>query len=1209
MKPGPFLLESTPLQPGVTLLEASAGTGKTFAIAGLFLRMVVESGFDVEKILVVTFTEAATAELRGRIRERLAGARRILRAGETSDPLWRALLLAGPATERAGRLARVETALENFDRAAVFTIHGFCRRVLKDRAFETGALFDAELQPDVSALVQEAADNFWRRQFYEAPARHLLYAQYAGSSADSMAALLRRHLMQADPTLLCVAGGRPVLEVMEAVDAAFTVTATAWRSGRAEIVAHFGDDGGGLWGKRPYNSSAHMDPRFAALDALFDNRGTTAGLDAVAVLTPGAIAEGVLKKAKTPPPSHPFFDDCAALEEALVSVAPALRHALLSTAPRELAELKDRDRTLGFDDLLRQVAEALDGQARAGIVAALGNQYRAALIDEFQDTDPLQWSIFQCLFTGGDTHLYLVGDPKQAIYSFRGADVFAYLRARDVAKRQFTLGKNWRSTRALVTAVNRVFDSHPSPFALKPIVFRPVEAAGRADEKPLSGPDGPVEPLQLWCWDPAAEGISNELARTARLAAFTAEEIVRLLSDGTRLEDRRLAPGDIAVLVDTHAQAEAVATALALRRVPCVRQTQQSVFATHEADDLQMLLDALCEGAAESQRRAALVTDLVGVGASDLAAQRDAVKGNSWDTWRETLAGWRDQWVRQGVLPMLETVLRAQDTRSRLLSTADGERRLTNYLHLGELLQQASSSDRLAPRSVAAWLAEHRARAAEDSKGAEETLLRLERDAAAVQLVTIHRSKGLEYPIVFCPFPGRPFDQGLTSKGANRCETVLFHDPSDGDDLKHDVGTPEFEVHRTRAAGEAFAENLRLLYVALTRAKHRCHLVWSVGNQPERRALSWLLCAVPGAEELALEQVPEASKVFVGSLDADALRKKAAALSGPGIAVGELPPPATTRWIPEESLQPLGDAREFRGVIRRDWGSASFSSLAHSTTDERTELDPRGEAAPIAAGSAPVAATGTSELAAGPLAGFRGTRAGVCLHEVFENLDYAIADEMSVRSQVEERLAAAGYPVMSMAAPLTEMIGRVLDAPMFDGQSLRTVPKADRWLELEFLLPLRPLTPAVLSAAFAAGPAGAVGTALAPSLARLEFEGIRGVLSGFVDLVFQSGGRWWLVDWKSNWLGEAPESYGQDALAREMVSQRYGLQYHLYLLALNRLLRTRFPDYNYERDFGGVRYVFVRGVTPGRPDLGVFADRPPAAMLDALEQRLLEEIP
>jgi exodeoxyribonuclease V beta subunit len=724
-----------------------------------------------------------------------------------------------------------------------------------------------------------------------------------------------------------------------------------------------------------------------------------------------------------------------------------------------------------------------------------------------------------------------------------------------------------------------------------------VTAAGRADAAPLEVPGDPGEPLRFWFWDPAAEGFTNEPARMTRLAAATAEEIVRLLSSGTRLGGRPLAPGDLAVLVDQHEQAAAVAEALARRRVPCLRQTQESVFATREAEDLQMLLDALSEGAGDAQRRAALLTVLVHVGAEELAAQQED-EVTCYD-WRERLARWRDRWNRDGVLAMLETVLRTRNTRARLLATAEGERRLTNYLHLGELLQQAATVQRLPPHALAGWLSEQRARAAAEPKGAEETLLRLERDAAAVQLVTIHRSKGLEYPVVFCPFPGRPVDQKLKPGGPGACDDVLFHDPDAGYVLCHDVGSPEFEAHRRQAVGERLAENLRLLYVALTRARHRCYVGWSAGPDPGRRALSWLLCPPPGARALNLAEAPESLEALVKPLSPAQLREAVARWTGTGIAVEDLPRETETPWAPSDRGPDLAEARVFRGEIRRDWGPSSFSALVRGVPEEQggqesaeeERLDP----------DAP-------EFVAGPLDAFRGTRAGICLHEILELLDFA-APESEVPTCVGDRLRSNGFPEEPLGDALSEWIGRVLAAPLFEGHPLREVPRPDCWRELEFLLPLRALSPARLAAAFASGPPGALGTALAPALSRLVFPEVRGVLGGFIDLVCRSSGRWWLVDWKSNWLGNSAEAYSAGAVSREMNAQHYGLQYHLYVLALHRLLKARIPDYDYERDFGGVRYVFVRGVTPGRPDLGIFSDRPPLALVESLESGLLEASP
>lgn len=1189
MSPAPFQLDHTPLTPGITLLEASAGTGKTFTIVGLYLRLLLERGLSVDQILVVTFTEAATAELRERIRERLVKVREALRGDPTAGTAEFKTPGAGTDPDRLGRLARIEAALEQFDEAAVFTIHGFCQRVLKERAFESRALFDAELTPDVSAFLQEAADQFWRQHFYEVPTRRVLYAAQAGISADSLFSLLRRHTRQAGVEVLAQATDRPWTSVLAEVDTAFEAAASLWRADRLAIKACFGDTGG-TWANQPYNSTARMQPLLDVLDALFlENLPITDGLKTAASLGQSELRKAQSKKRKSPlpVPEHPFFTACDQLAAALDIFGARTRQEFLCQVGPELIRLKERERKLGFEDLLDRVDATLASPAGPSLVAALRKRYRAALIDEFQDTDPQQWRIFDRLFGDGDSFLFLVGDPKQAIYSFRGADVFAYLQARTRANQEFTLGENWRSERRLVEGVNRLFQINPQPFVLPEIHFQPVTPRGRADETPLVESGRRCPPLWVWFWDAPADGVENADPQRERLAEAVAEEAVRLLSNEVKLGDRRLAPGDIAVLVDRHEQAELMASALGRRGVPSVRRTQQSVFSTREAQEVQALLTALVEGAREDERRAALVTRLVGLSAQDLdALARDPL---AWERWREAVFRWSDQWARGGFLLMFEMVLRERHTRKRLLATREGERSLTNFLHLGDLLQQAAANDRLAPAGLLHWLAVQRGRADEETSPTRETLLRLERDAAAVQLVTLHSSKGLEYPIVFCPFLVR------RAKSSKAPQTVLFHDPDDQFTLKHDVGSANFRAHQEREQGESFAENLRLLYVALTRARHRCYLGWGVLKGGEGAALSWLLHPPPDVSSLSLDEARGALEGQVKPLEAEARRAPLDGLAGDSLRVSELPPPQVTRWQPPEPAARPRRVRTFHGQIRRDWGMASFSTLAHGRPDEAPEREAAADT-PAPKVSAPV-----------PLAAFRGTRAGLCLHEVFERLDFAHAGPAEIEGVVRERLRAHGYPTELLGGELTALVARVLEAELFPGATLRAIPASACWRELEFLLPLRHLTPDRLQAAFAAVPLGPLGEPWVTSLGRLGFSGVEGFLTGILDLALMHEGRWWLLDWKSNWLGESPEDYGPAVLGREMHAQQYSLQYHLYLLALHRLLQQRWPDYDYERHFGGVRYVFVRGVVPGRPELGIFRDRPSLATVEELERRLLVE--
>lgn len=1189
--PHSFDLGSVQLEPGVTLLEASAGTGKTFTIAGLFLRLLLEERLTVGQILVVTFTEAATAELRGRIRERLAAGRNLLRGMADSGSPDRELLLAGNEERRGERLAMLEAALEQFDDAAVFTLHGFCRRVLQERAFESRTLFDVELEPDSTRLWREAADQFWRRHFYDAGLRQVLLARHCGVTAESLYDLLRAHLAQAEVGILGRATQRDWREVMQEADAAFETVVAAWTSGRTAVEACFGDTGGS-WAKVPYNRTERVGPMLAQVAALMEGREVSREALKTLLQFRQSVLETFLNlkqsKKGAVVPRHPFFAACDVLAESLDVLGARLRYQFLIEAPAELARLKERDRQMGFDDLLAGVAGALSGPAGPALARLLRQRHRAALIDEFQDTDPLQWRIFGQVFGTGECHLYLVGDPKQAIYSFRGADVFAYLQAREAADRELTLDVNWRSERGLVEAVNGLFQNHPSPFATPDILFRPVEAGGRSDAAPFTDAGVRPPPLHVWSWDAEADGVDTKADQHERIAEVVADEIVRLLGGSGRLGERPLQPGDIAVLVDRHSEAAAMAAVLSRRGVPSVQQTQESVFATPEAQAVQALMEALTEGGRDASRRALLASSLVGLTASDLDRLRS--EEAEWDRWLEQLHRWSAIWDRDGFLLLFETVLRECGTRERLLRAPDGERRLTNLLHLAELLQHEAVRERRTPRALLHWLSGQRAQSVGSGTAPQEALLRLERDAAAVQLVTLHRSKGLEYPVVFCPFLTRKAERSRAYD-----EPVLFHDPEDEHRLKHDVGSEHRDLNARRMIGERFAENLRLLYVALTRARNRCYLVWGSLEGADAAALSWLLHPPPDAGKLGLETLTDTLKQWVTDLSASQRQAALEALAGDRMAVVPLPAVRGELWNPPEATTAPQASREFRGRIRRDWGMASFSTLAHGRTEDVADRDAAPSASPPP--ERPVAETA--------LTTFRGARAGTCLHEVFERLDFATVDHARIQEVAEERLRAHGFSAPGLATEVTALVERVLEVELIPGATLRAIPERVCWRELEFLLPLRPLTPARLREAFAEVPRGAEFADLAESLGRLGFAEIGGFLGGFMDLVFVHEDRWWLLDWKSNWLGDSPEDYPSDALWREMLAQQYPLQYHLYLLALHRLLRARLPGYDYDRHIGGVRYVFVRGVTPGRPDLGLFRDRPPRELIEALERRLL----
>jgi len=1125
-----FDLLETPLEPGITLLEASAGTGKTYAIAGIYLRLVAEAGLRVEEILVVTFTRAATAELRGRIRNLLALAQRSA-AGRPMPTSGEAALVSAilARTDRTVVGARLASALETFEQAPVCTIDSFCQRVLQEHAFETRTLFDAEFAADVAEERNRWVDDFWRRRFYGPSGA--VRARMAGSAGVTVESL--RDLARALQNL-----------------AEFTV-----------------------------------DPDFES----------------------GAVSARLAAEREA-------GDGTAVDEEVLRVWAAALRAEFVGGFRRGLSEALERRRSLTFSDLRQRLSEALEGSHGPGLVDSVRRRMRAALIDEFQDTDPVQFSLFRRLFADGTTRhlLCLVGDPKQAIYSFRGADVFAYLDAAGLVSRRYTLPANYRSESRLVDAVNAVFGRPgANPFVLPAIGFEPVEARGPADRNPFEEAGIRRPPLQVDWWEPGP-GETVKAAQASAVAEKVADRIARMLWDPRTGFAQpgggfvRLRPRDVAVLVVRHGEAVLVEEALRARGIATVRQTQERIFGTSEAAQLRLWMRALVVGATERELRAAAAGVLVGWSARGLDdAGRHPAR---WSRMVAAFAEHGERWRRLGFLAAWEAFVSGSDLRDRLLPLPDGERRFTNLAQLAEILQRAATADRLGPQALLDWFERHLADA--DGSPDDEHLLRLDRDDDAVRLVTIHASKGLEYPVVFCPFLWEP-NSVRRKTGA----PVAFHDPDDERRLHVDVsGAGEaYERAKEIADGEGVAERLRLIYVALTRARNRCHVVW--GAVPRRNggsegsALGWLLHPPADADRIPLREVAERLKErlkpgkefadlrgeledWMGSLTAGSVALTELTSAG-GSGPAELPPT-------DRAFQPV--PRAFRGSIASDWRVASYSSLTGNAR-ELPEADTEPETLPVAA--EPVA---ESLPMPDP---FRGTAAGEVLHAILERLPGLADPEAGLEGLVAERLEIGGYKIPGLVPRVVGQIRRTLAAPLAgtDGSPFRLsdVPMSGWRCEVPFHLPLRRIVPADLAEVAARHGRPGDWKRWPEALSRLGFEPVRGYLTGKIDLVFRQDGRFHVVDWKSNVLGPRPEDYTPKAVFEAMLGSQYLLQYHLYLLALDRHLAARMPGYDPARHLGGAWYLFVRGTDPEHPGRGVFHDRPSPEFLRELSSRLVDD--
>ena len=1212
---------TTPLER--SLIEASAGTGKTYTITTLFLRLLLQSGLSVGQILVVTFTNAATRELYDRVRTRLREALTAFEEEQSDDAVLAALLRESPDRERSRE--RLQTALRDFDDAAIFTIHGLCQRILHEHAFESGTSFEAELTTSQESLLAEVVDDFFAQTLYEASPALVRQMIDEKVGRERLVALAKKGI--ADPTMP-VLPDPPDPKVIEAslrvFEAAKAAAAASWASDRARILKGIDD---AKLSQVQYKAVA-IDAAAQQMDQLLrsDRRSGTALSKRLELFTTAKLTGATTKKSG-PVPTHPFFGHCDAL---LAAAAAAtldsksrmilLQRDLITYARREMPLRKDAAHLQSFDDLLHRLDAALTGPLGPALAAAVRGKYKAALIDEFQDTDPVQYRIFAAIYRDSKSSpQFFIGDPKQAIYSFRGADVFAYLgAAQDTgADRLFTLDTSYRSDPGLVEAVNTLFARPRAPFLLDQIGFSPVKAA-KTTRMHLG--EAPVTPFRILFYPREASSSAKATSLTKGAANLSipdavAADVARLLASGTTIEGRPVSPGDIAILTRKNQQAMDMQAALRALRIPCVLQGDASVFDSHEAVEMEALLGAMAAPSNGGAVRLALTTSVFGLRADEIESlDRD---DEAWDAHAQRFQSWGARWRDHGFIAGFRRLLDELQVPSRLLSWTDGERRLTNLLHLAELLHVAQVSEHLGPAGLLRWLATvRRDQDARDEAGAEAAQMRLESDDAAVKLVTIHKSKGLEYPIVYCPYL---WDGTLLYKAD--LKTPMFHEPPPSLDQqrKLDLGSADLEKHLQYAAREAAAENLRLLYVALTRAKHQCVVVWGHMKDAATSALGYLLHQ-DGAESGDLFETT--STRLLGLDDAGMLADLAGLVADARgtIAVETLSLDPGKHHAPVPTAPP---ALEFRPVSRgleSFWRTSSFSGLigggnAEARADEGRDRDGAVTADPLLDGDATEATTIEGELVL--LHAFpKGARPGEMLHKVFEDIDFS-APEADIAAAVAISLA---HFQVAPEEEWKDLLGRAvrealetpLRAPGADAATvftLRRVSREKRLNELEFIFPVGPTSRAPEHRFTAkalgevlerhAGPAIPAGYAAA--LQRLTFLPLEGFLRGFIDLVFEQDGRYYVVDYKSNHLGASPADYGEAALSEAMAHHHYFLQYHLYVVAVHRYLQARLPGYDYDAHFGGVFYLFVRGMAPDRGDnAGVFADRPSRALVLAL---------
>ena len=1233
----PFDANTFSLEPGIRLLEASAGTGKTFALAHLVLRYISEANLRLQQLLVVTYTEAAAAELRDRIGRRLQQAITALGPPEATpllpptDPTlahWlHQQLNSGPEAQAELRV-RLLLALEELDSSDITTIHGFCRRSLQRQALEAGLPPELQLDEADATLLRQVVHDYWQQQVLALPAHLLAGLLQHIQGPEALARLLGQ--LDGDPALSLdplppgLALEQPLAPQLERLwQQSWQRFTTLWQAQGQALEADLRAAAShwrslGVKDTKPYSPRPTKD-RCALLSSWISAQqggGDYAATCRQELLRtyfhPGAFLKVArpLEGTEQRDPSLPQRD----LLEAIAAVVEGPAEALLLHAchwgRQELARRRQQAGRLGFSQLL----EAMDpGEASSTpLLEAVGQRYAVALIDEFQDTDPIQWRILSRAFRPERHRLVMVGDPKQAIYRFRGGELATYLQARscaDSAGGISGLADNYRSSQPLITALN----GWMAPGLRRSGLAVPaVQAKAQREPLPLP-PPAQQRPLELvWLGQDRASG-DKPPSRTAleqRLPPLVAAHCLELLEQG-------LSPNQLCLLVSRHRQAEGLRAALERCGIASRLVSKGDVFASAGATALQRFLDALAEPARGERLRLLAASPLLGWDAARLAAS----SSETWSALSGALAHYAAELPRRGLLGVLAGLL---DERG-LAQLALSGRLLADLQQAAELVQERLHADQLGPAAAADWL--RRLRHDPDRDVPEAHQLHSDVEDAAVAVVTVHRSKGLEYPVVLCPYlwQGAALGAGVSQLGS-RWQPPGLAEPRLDLHLHAHWG-PGHQARRQQRQAE-LAEQERLAYVALTRAQQRLVLFWGPALGQQGNPLhGWLFAS----EDLP---TPEHDP-YAGRSDAEWRQHLEQQIAGRELPIALRDPaePAVhRRWqaSPPARLLALGPTPKRR--FDTSWGRSSYTSWTQGNHGAAPEALEEGRDTDAAAGrtdaiesTPPLEPMPSAGHGDGPLAAFpRGAQAGDCLHRILEQFD-TTQPAGSQRQLLERELQRSSISADHLDAVESGM-ERLRHTPFgaaLGDFSLSRLGLGQRLSELNFDLPLGLVRAGDLAQAFAAHPAKPISSGspldaatYAQRLAQLPIAS-RGFLTGSIDLVFCHQERWWVVDWKSNWLGErdangqplacGPRHYTPQAMAELMAANHYPLQAHLYLVALHRYLLWRLPNYTPERHLGGYAYVFLRGVpgpTANRPVPGMVVEQPPLPRILALHRCL-----
>jgi exodeoxyribonuclease V beta subunit len=1163
-----------PLDEGRALIEASAGTGKTWTIGAIFLRLLLERGLRVEQILVVTFTDAAAQELRERLRRRLADAEQWLehRTLATDDPVagWlRESFVDEAAVKQA--LRRIRIARMDFDRAPIATIHALCQRIQNDFPLEAGAGFAAANRLDENALLRECVDDFWRLRYL---GNDVVDANEADAVFDKGPDGLLRdlgELLRHDARVLPADGLDALAQVRQNL-------------ARPEAIAQMREIAAtkSMYAVR---KTALRDRLVELTDMLDDGVDVHEWIlsDKCKVLTVDGIREQFVPDVEIE--KYPVLLELQRLRKLSKQRNSLLRGKVLADAYaycREQMPLRATQRQgQTFSMLIEAVHARVNGE-HAHLADSLHKAFPVALIDEFQDTDTRQFEIFDRIYRAADRTprglLILIGDPKQAIYGFRGGDIAAYQRARGAITRRFDLIENFRSSKPLIDSCNAEYGAAGNVFGEDDVRYVPVRP-GRMDGKSLtrSGESSPPFVIHEFAKPDTSRSNKGDLEEDA--LSDCAARICELLNDATlRIGDAPVKAGDIAVLLPRNSQIGKLCERLRALGVPCTGSGKDGVFESETARELELILHAVLHPGDDRAARGALSTILLGARFSDLRRWQDDTAAFAQEL--DRFAHWNALARQRGAMGVIADIL---DFRApALLALPEGERIVADLRHLGELLA-AREADACGLEAALAWFASMR-RGETGLEVSSDQKLRSDTDSACVQLMTLHAAKGLEFPIVFLPLAWH-----VASRDGRYVPKVLrFH--VDGETCM-DVGSAQFEEHLQWHFAEDLRERMRLLYVGITRAKYAVHVYWVVRESKKGSPL-WDLAAI----DRMLFAAQSNSGLTAGEASLPALARTLGDMQvvEPWVDAGSRyanPKPDVVRAArkPLPTLRAFQWSHSFTSITRR----RVVDSLESAVADESESLTPGVPDIEDAQPDAP-----HPELLA--LDAWGGPQFGVAVHALLE----AAPSQALTAAQMVEQLEAAGVRPRgedrgTALAALGGMLDRVRGADLGEGLRLAELTPDARVAEFGFRLPVS-VPVSTLRAICAEHDASDVWPE------HIAMAALNGMLTGFADLIFVHAGRYHVLDYKTNRLGERVSDYCGQGLRAAMDTHHYPLQALLYTIALHRYLRRRLHDYAPERHLGDSVYLFLRGVGLA-PEAGVWRRRWPVGLIEALDEAFAGE--